>query len=144
VSTPLYKSLKQNGTTFYAFPGATEDISLSFQSDNQKMYFSKFVLLNIPKQITQGNAILNNDPVRLDFEDVFPGPQSSVPSNEIRTLSPSQPGNFKDQLIQSLRNYVANHEVVIKNSKIGPNDYFYDNTQLPTVSEQVFWKWAKK
>ena len=26
-STPLYKGLKSNGTTFYAFPGAAEDIS---------------------------------------------------------------------------------------------------------------------
>ena len=49
-STPLYKFLKSNGTSFYAFPGAAEDISAAYQNSNYKMYFSKFVLLNFPKQ----------------------------------------------------------------------------------------------
>ena len=39
--TPLYKALKENGTTFYAFPGAAEDISAAYQNSNYKMYFSK-------------------------------------------------------------------------------------------------------
>jgi hypothetical protein len=46
-STPLYKFLKSNGTTFYAFPGAAEDISAAYQNANYKMYFSKYTLLNL-------------------------------------------------------------------------------------------------
>ena len=34
------KKLKENGTSFYAFPGAAEDISVSYQNVNHKMYFS--------------------------------------------------------------------------------------------------------
>ena len=49
-STPLYKRLKANGTSFYAFPGAAEDISSAYQNSSYKMYFSKYVLLNLPKQ----------------------------------------------------------------------------------------------
>jgi hypothetical protein len=33
-STPLYKRLKTNGTSFYAFPGAAEDISAAYQNAN--------------------------------------------------------------------------------------------------------------
>ena len=43
-STPLYKKLKANGTSFYAFPGAAEDISAAYQNSNYKMYFSKYGL----------------------------------------------------------------------------------------------------
>ena len=48
--TPLYKKLKQNGTSFYAFPGAAEDISAAYQNSNYKMYFSKYILLDFPTQ----------------------------------------------------------------------------------------------
>ena len=40
-STPLYKGLKTSGTSFYVFPGASEDISAAYQNSNYKMYFSK-------------------------------------------------------------------------------------------------------
>jgi hypothetical protein len=38
MQTPLYKTLKQNGTSFYAFPGAAEDISAAYQNSNYRMY----------------------------------------------------------------------------------------------------------
>ena len=65
MSTPLYKSLKSNGTTIYAFPGAEEDINQI--SDNYKMYFSKYTLLNLPKVQTA----LTDEPVTWDFENSF-------------------------------------------------------------------------
>ena len=49
-NTPLYKRLKSNGTSFYAFPGAAEDISAQYQNENYRMYFSKYVLVNFPKE----------------------------------------------------------------------------------------------
>ena len=45
---PIYKFLKNNGTSFYAFPGAAEDISAAYQNSNYKMYFSKYILLDLP------------------------------------------------------------------------------------------------
>jgi hypothetical protein len=46
----LYKSIKVNGTTVYASPSAAEDISASQMNTNYKMYFSKYVLINLPAQ----------------------------------------------------------------------------------------------
>ena len=59
-STPLYKFLKSNGTSFYAFPGAAEDISAAYQNSNYRMYFSKYILLNFPKQNTASGTNSND------------------------------------------------------------------------------------
>ena len=63
--TPLYKKMKANGTSFYAFPGAAEDISAAYQNQNYKMYFSKYVLLNFPKQDVSDGT----DPTYFDFNN---------------------------------------------------------------------------
>ena len=124
--TPLYKSLKENGTSFYAFPGAAEDISASFQNTNEKMYFSKFVLLNLPKQSFV-------DKKYFDFENSF------EKSNNYTT-----PANFSESIIESLRNYVANHEVVLRESRTDDNKYFYNTSSAQTTTEKIFFKWCKK
>tara|TARA_R110000772_G_scaffold3193_4_gene11538 strand:- start:5903 stop:8527 length:2625 start_codon:yes stop_codon:yes gene_type:complete len=126
MATPLYKSLKTNGTTIYAFPGAEEDINQI--GDNYKLSFTKFSLLNLPKVQTA----LTNEPVTWDFENSFYG------------ASPQPATNYADRTINSLRNYVANHEVTIRSTKISDTEYFYDNSVLQTNTEKIFFKWAKK
>jgi hypothetical protein len=130
-STPLYKFLKSNGTSFYAFPGAAEDISAAYQNSNYKMYFSKFVLLNFPKQNLTSGTMSNK--IVLDFDNSF---QKSV--------NATPPPTFNEQLVESLRNYVANQEVVIRESRLNNTKYYYDTNALETPSEKVFFKWAKK
>ncbi len=130
-STPLYKSLKANGTSFYAFPGAAEDISAAYQNNNYKMYFSKYVLLNFPKQNTVSGTI--SKPVYFDFDNSFIKSQNATPATE-----------FGDQLIESLRNYIANQEVVIRESRLNNTEYYYDTNALETTTEKLFWKWCKK
>lgn len=130
-STPLYKFLKSNGTSFYAFPGAAEDISAAYQNSNYKMYFSKFALLNFPKQNLNAGTMSN--PIVLDFDSSF---QKSV--------NATPPGNFNDAIIESLRNYVANQEVVIRESRLNNTQYYYDTNALETPTEKIFFKWAKK
>jgi hypothetical protein len=130
--TPLYKSLKTNGTTFYAFPGASEDISAAYQNSNYKMYFSKYTLLNLPKQNLEAGSGTASQPVYFDF-DTFRNSQNAFPA-----------ATYKEQIIESLRNYVANHEVVIKESKLNNTDYYYDNNALETTTEKIFFKWCKK
>ena len=130
-STPLYKFLKPNGTTFYAFPGAAEDISAAYQNANYKMYFSKYVLLNFPKQNT--NPGTQSNPVYFDFENSFEGSVNATP-----------PSDFSDAIVNSLRNYVANQETVIRESRLNNNEYYYDTNALETTSEKIFWKWCKK
>lgn len=134
MSCPLYKSIKSQGTSFYAFPSAAEDISASYQNSNYKMYFSKYMLLNIPKQNTISvDGSTQSNPIYMDFENAFS-----------KSINSTQAPTFQDQIIESLRNYVANHEVVIKESRLNNTSYYYDNNALETTTEKIFFKWAKK
>lgn len=130
-STPLYKFLKSNGTSFYAFPGAAEDISAAYQNSNYKMYFSKFALLNFPKQNLTAGTMSN--PIVFDFDNSF---QKSV--------NATPPSTFSEQLVESLRNYVSNQEVVIRESRLSNTKYYYDTNALETPTEKIFFKWCKK
>ena len=131
--TPLYKFLKSNGTSFYAFPGAAEDISASFQNTNEKMYFSKFVLLNLPQQNTVDGSGSSVNKKYWDFDNSFESPSTS-----------SSPSNFSEGVVESLRNYVANHETVLRESRTDNNKYFYDTSAAQTTTEKIFFKWCKK
>ena len=133
MSCPLYKKLKTNGTSFYAFPSAAEDISAAYQNSNYKMYFSKYVLLNLPKQNLNPGSGTASKPVYFDFDNAFK-----------KSVTAGLPTNFKDQIIESLRNYVANQEVVIRESRLNNTNYYYDNNALETTTEKIFYKWAKK
>lgn len=130
--TPLYKSLKTNGTSFYAFPGAAEDISAAYQNENYSMYFDKYILLNLPKQNLDAGT--NSNPISFDFSNSF------YRMNNVG----QQATSFKDEIIESLRNYVANEEEAIRTSMINNTDYYYDNTSLQTPTEKIFWKWCKE
>lgn len=129
--TPLYKFLKQNGTSFYAFPGAAEDISAAYQNSNYKMYFSKYVLLDLPIQNLSEPGGTMSEYIYWDFAT-------------FSTLSATQPLTFGEQVIESLRNYVANHEITIRESRLNNTEYYYDNTALETTAEKIFFKWCKK
>ena len=131
--TPLYKFLKSNGTSFYAFPGAAEDISASFQNTNEKMYFSKFVLLNLPQQNTVDGSGSSVNKKYWDFDNSFESPSTS-----------SSPSNFSEGVVESLRNYVSNHETVLRESRTDNNKYFYDTSAAQTTTEKIFFKWCKK
>lgn len=128
--TPLYKFLKPNGTTFYAFPGAAEDISAAYQNSNYKMYFSKYALLNFPKQNT--NPGTQSNPIYFDFDNSFSRSSNATPAT-----------TFSDAIVESLRNYVANQEVVIRESRLNNTKYYYDTNALETTTEKIFWKWCK-
>lgn len=134
MQTPLYKHLKSNGTSFYAFPGAAEDISAAYQSDNYKMYFSKYVLLDLPKKNITNPGGSSSTPIYFDF-----GTASGM-----HTISPGFAPDYKDAVIESLRNYVANHEVSLRESRLNNTEYYYDTRALETTSEKIFWKWCKK
>jgi len=137
MSCPLYKSLKTNGTTFYAFPSAAEDISAAYQNSNYKMYFSKYVLLNLPKQNLEPGTGTASKPVYFNFNarngGVFQSSINAYPA-----------ASYQEQIVESLRNYVANQEIVIKESRLNNTSYYYDNNALETTTEKIFFKWAKK
>lgn len=132
-STPLYKSLKTNGTSFYAFPGAAEDISAAYQNSNYKMYFTKFALLNFPKQNLNEGGSTSSTPIRFDFDGSFSKSLTATPTTK-----------FGDGVVESLRNYVANQETVIRESRLNDNQYYYNTNTLETTTEKIFWKWCLK
>lgn len=130
-STPLYKFLKNQATSFYCLPSSAEDFNAAYQNSNYKMYFSKFALVNFPKQnLTAGTS---SNPIIMDFDNSF-----------YRSVNATPTTNFSSAIIESLRNYVANQEVTIKESRLSNNKYFYDTNILETTSEKIFFKWAKK
>ena len=121
MSTPLFKSLKENGISTYVFPGASEDISNAYQNDNYKVNFSKFALLD------------------LDLESM-----NLTDTDEFNTESFQVITDRGDLLVNHLRNYVANHEVVIRESLINNNNSFYDPNVLKSSTERILWKWMRK
>lgn len=121
MATPLYKRLKSKGVSTYAFPGAAEDISAAHQNQTFHVNFSKFVLLNLDL-----NKMDLNDPTQFHSESINPLTDKG------------------DILINSLRNYVANHEVALREAKQTNNSYFYDPSVLATATERIFWKWMRK
>jgi hypothetical protein len=87
------------------------------------MYFSKYVLLNFPKQNLNPGTMSN--PVQWDFENTFIKANQAVAAN------------YADQLVESLRNYVANHEVTIRESRLNNTEFFYDNNQLENEKDII-------
>ena len=140
MATPLYKKMRNKGTSFYAFPNAIKDFSLSTFQDNIKISPSKFVLLNIPKSVTG----TEEDHGVLDFV------KSTSPSDfgtELYSWDPDGPRSnyeYADTLIEGLRNYVANCGTVYRESRITEKKDFYNPAENKTPTEMIFWKWCKK
>lgn len=143
MATPLYKKMKNKGTSLYVFPSAANDFNLDIQDDRFNLRFSKVVALNFPKQVLdtvtddQEKGIMNftksNDGPR--FYNFQPG--SETPPGPIPTL-------FSDQLVESLRNYVANYDETQRSSKLNSREDFYNFHELESNTEKIFWKWCRK
>jgi hypothetical protein len=122
MSTPLYKRFKDKGSTFYAFPSSS-------MHPNPK--FTKFTLLNIPNKI---------EDKRLDFENEdFNGNTFDIWT---QTLDPV--ASYQDSLVESLRNYVANHDIIERDSRVNTTKDFYNIDEKQTPTEMIFWKWLRK
>lgn len=122
MSTPLYRKMKSKGTSFFAFPSTSTD-------PNPK--FSKFALLNIPAKV---------DDKTMDFD------LSGLNGNyfDIYTDNINPTSSYADQLIESLRNYVANYDTTMRESKLNQTNDFYNIDELQTPTEKIFWKWLRK
>jgi len=139
MATPLYKRMKQKGTSFYAFPNAIKDFSLAYFQDNVKISPSKFILLNIPKSVSG----TTNNPGVLDFIKSSSGNYGT----NLYSWDPDEPrSNYKysESLIEGIRNYIANSDTVYRESKITNKQDFYNPSEKNTPTESLFWKWCKK
>ena len=140
MATPNYRFLKNKGTSFYCFPSSASDLNLANYNDYYDLNFTKFILLNIPKQIPSENqerpidGILDFIPKRTDGNASF---YCDDPNN-------STPSKFSEQLVESLRNYVANYDTTCHESRINSNTDFYNISERNTPTENIFWKWCRK
>jgi hypothetical protein len=143
MATPLFKSMKKKGTSFFAFPSAAADMNLAFSNDNYKLNFTKFALLNIPEQnvVIESGVIRDQTKGKLNFDKSEDGPNfynfQPGGNNDL-------PVDFGNQMIESLRNYVANYDSVLRESRINTNTDFYNVNERVTPTEMIFWKWCKK
>jgi len=126
MSTPLYKSMKSKGTTFYAFPST---------STNPNPKFSKFVLLNIPAKVDDDSPTTKGV---LDFDT------STLNNFDIYTDNINPTSSYGEQMVESLRNYVANNDTVMRESKLNQTNDFYNIKEPQTPTEKIFWKWLRK
>lgn len=139
MSTPCYKSMKQRGTSFYAFPSAASDLNLSNYNDMYSLNFTKFALLNIPRQV-------DGSPNPID------GVMDFLPKSNEEGIAPfytddpnyTTPTKLSDQLVESLRNYVANYDTALHESRLTSNSDFYNIGERYTPTEPIFWKWCRK
>jgi len=140
MATPLYKKMKQKGTSFYAFPSAIKDFSLSSFQDNIKISPSKFILLNIPKSVegTQTN------PGVLDFVKTTDPNSFGTKFYSFDPNGPRSDYKYSDILIEGLRNYVSNYDTIFRESRITQKKDFYNPSENKTPTEMIFWKWLRK
>ena len=139
MATPLYKKMKAKGTSFYCFPSAASDLNLANYSDYYDLNFTKFALLNIPRQ-------------ELGAPLVVDGVMEFVPkSNEINDApfvcddpNYTTPLKLSEQLVESLRNYVANYDTSLHESRINANTDFYNIGERYTPTEMILFKWLRK
>jgi len=144
MATPLYTFMKDRGTSIYVFPSASRDMNKSFQNPNIKLNFSKFILLNIPKQeLARGDGEGQEYGI-MNFSNYSQGPIFYNYQPGSGTFPGPVPDLFSEQIIESLRNYVANQDEVIRTSKINTKDDFYNLSEKVSNSEMIFWKWCKK
>jgi len=137
MATPLYKRMKAKGTSFYAFPSAALDLNLANYNEFYNLNFTKFALLNIPRQESAADPI---DGV-MDFI-----PKRNDGTNAFYSDDPNYttPITLSEQLVESLRNYVANYDTSLHESRINSNTDFYNIEVKHTPTELIFWKWCRK
>ncbi len=138
-STPLYSFLKGNGSSLYVFPSSAQKLSNIFQNNNYDAYFSQFALLNLPAQNLNPGPPNNKLPVYFDFLNT-----AGLGYGFQQSISATPPTSFGDQVIESLRNYVANMEETMMVSKLNTTEYYFDNSSIYTSAEKIFFKWAKQ
>lgn len=138
MSTPLYKPMKSKGTSFYAFPSSANDLNLANYNDFYDLNFTKFVLLNIPRQ---KDGVPNPIDGVMDFLPKMNNGDAPFYCDDPNYTKPTK---LSDQLVESLRNYVANYDTSLHESRINANTDFYNIAERYTPTEHIFWKWCRK
>jgi hypothetical protein len=98
---------------------------------------TKFVLLNIPKSTGDVNGKFLN----FKKQDVL-SPDEGINTYNFDPNS-SYPVKYSDQLVESIRNYIANQDACFRETRITANKDFYNPMERKTPAEEIFWKWCR-
>lgn len=141
--TPIISELRENGSTFYTFSSAMEDIGLNINERNNKVYISNYVLLNLPDIAFEVNQNEIGDGSSQIVINNFFGEASEL--DEVRVnlknnlqVENEKVNNTKKWFPNILQNYMMNMETVLRNNGS------YDHSASSTVTERCFWKFLQK
>lgn len=121
MAAPLIRTPQLQGGTLYAFSSAAQDLTKSFNNDNLKFQFSKYVLVDLPD---------TGRPVNGENRTVFNTIDGAI-YNQLNT-------DDNINLAESLQNYALNLETLLL------SDDDYDSNIKKSVAERVFFKWLKE
>ena len=121
MAAPLIRTPQLQGGTLYAFSSAAQDLTKSFNNDNLKFQFSKYVLLDLPD---------TGRPLNGENRIVFNAIDGAI-YNQLNA-------DDNINLAESLQNYVLNLETLLL------SDDDYDSSIKKSVAERVFFKWLKE
>jgi hypothetical protein len=136
-SCPLYRRMRSKGTTFYAFPSAANDFNIVPFQEAFDVQVTKFVLLNIPESSNPTTGPVLN----------FSKTNSLRPEEGVNTYNfdpnSSYPVKYSEQIVESIRNYIANQDACFRETRITANKDFYNPMERKNPTESIFWKWCR-
>jgi hypothetical protein len=132
-SCPLYKRMRERGTTFYAFPSAANDFNVYPFQEAFDVQVDKFILLNIP--MSTGKTL---NFTKTDTTDAANG-------INIYNFDPNYqyPVKYSEKIVESIRNYIANQDACFRETRLTSNSDFYNPMERKTPTESIFWKWCR-
>jgi len=122
-TTAFIKPIPNNKGIFYTFKSAEDDIMSTFNHDQKKFKFSKFVLLNIPPM-----GVPNGIENKVQF--LAPG--------ETPMIDGISSTDYNKNLAESFQNYCLNLEALLMSSTN------FNPELRRTIAERTFWKWLKE
>ena len=121
--TPFIKPIQNRKGSFYTFQSAIDDVTLTFNHDNKKFKFTKYVLLRIPDM-----GVPDNIENKIQFLAV----------GDSVIMEGIDPVDYNKNLAESFENYCLNLEAILQSQST------YKSEIRHTIAERVFWKWMKE
>lgn len=126
-TTPILQNFPQDRGLFYTFTSAINHINLTLASDQIRVGFSKYALLNLPEVRFQSTENRRN---RI-YPELLLG-RRDAPSNIASFLET----NRTKETVSSLQNFAFEFENRILNS-----GNYNANILNTSIAERIFWKW---
>ena len=130
VSTPILEPFRTNSGTFYTFTSAINHLNMMLNTDQLRVGFSKYALLNLPEVRFQ--SVEN----RMNF--IFP--EMLLGRREAdQPIIDYLEANRQDELVASLQNFAFEFETLLMK-----NPSYVQDLAAGSIAERVFFKWLSE